>query len=560
MSKMGLVDASGRKISSVDVARVRARAMLNVSEGRDRGPEHRGAPWAYDGQAWHGQDFGEWFPFVRSPDAEINVDRDRVVGRVRDLERNDGWAAGALDTITDQAVGATFFPRPTPNWRALSRLDPRLDGDWATEFGQAAEAEYNVWANDPGRWCDGARALTMAQIMRLAFLHKIRDGDTVAVMLWDEGSVSPGAARYATRVQLIDPDRLSNPYEMLDTDHMRGGVETDLLGAPVAYWFRRAEPNDWFDAAASMIWDRFDREMPWGRPIVVHDFDRRRAGQHRGTPILLPVMPRFKMLSRYDQVSLQRAVLQSLIGIFVKSPYDTDMVRQAMESNGEELGAYQGMRETFGDANPPMMMGGIRLPKLFPGESIETVKSDNSLSEFEAFEHAVLRSIAAVTGASAEDVTRDYSRVNYSSARAAMLVAWKTLLRRRADFAAGFASPIYTAWLEEAVDRKRVPVPPGAPDFAEFRSAYASCRWIGPGRGWIDPVKERQGEVLGMDAGFSTLESVVAELSGADWRDVLQQRATEVAEFKRLGLKMPDWAAGGTEADAALDERKPKPA
>jgi lambda family phage portal protein len=560
MSRMGLVDASGRKITPAEVARVRARAMLNVSEGRDRGPEHWGAPWAYDAQAWHGQDFGEWFPSIRSPDAEINVDRDRSVGRVRDLERNDGWASGALDTITDQAVGASFFPRPTPNWRALTRLDPRLDGDWATEFGQAAEAEYNVWANDPGRWCDGARALTMAQIMRLAFLHKIRDGDAAAILLWDEGSVSPGAARYATRVQLIDPDRLSNPYEMLDTDHMRGGVETDLLGGPVAYWFRRAEPNDWFEASASMIWDRFERETPWGRPIVVHDFDRRRAGQHRGTPVLLPVVPRFKMLSRYDQVSLQRAVLQSLIGIFVKSPYDTDMVRQAMETEGQDLGAYQGMREAFGDSNPPMMMGGIRVPKLFPGESIEAVKSDNSLSEFEAFEHAVLRSIAAVTGASAEDVTRDYSRVNYSSARAAMLVAWKTLLRRRQDFGTGFASPVYTAFLEEAVDRGRVPLPAGAPDFAEWRSAYASCRWIGPGRGWIDPVKERQGEVLGMDAGFSTLESVVAELSGADWRDVLQQRAAEVAEFARLGLKLPDWAAGGAEADAALDERKPKPA
>jgi lambda family phage portal protein len=560
MSRMGLVDASGRKISAAEVAHVRAKAMLNVPEGRDRGPEHWGSPWAYDAQAWHGQDFGEWFPTVRSPDAEINLDRDRVVGRARDLERNDGWASGALDTIADQAVGGSFFPRPTPNWRALVRQDKRLDGVWAAEFGQAAEAEYSLWANDPGRWCDGARALTMAQIMRLAFKSKIGDGEAVAVVLWDEGSVGPGAARYATRVQLIDPDRLSNPFEAPDTDHMRGGVETDLLGAPIAYWFRRAEPNAWFDTAASMIWDRFERETPWGRSIVVHDFDRRRVGQHRGMPILLPVIPRFKMLSRYDQVSLQRAVLQALIGIFVKSPYDTDMVRQAMESDGQDLGAYQGMREAFGDAHPPMVMGGVRIPKLFPGESIETVKADNSLSEFEAFEHAVLRSISAATGASAEEVSRDYSRVNYSSARAAMLVSWKTLLRRRQDFAAGTANPIYAAWLEEAVDRNHVPLPAGAPDFADWRAAYAACRWIGPGRGWIDPVKERQGEVLGMDAGFSTLESVVSEISGADWRDVLQQRAVEVAEFKRLGLKMPDWAAGGAEANAAFDESKPRPA
>jgi capsid protein len=139
-----------------------------------------------------------------------------------------------------------------------------------------------------------------------------------------------------------------------------------------------------------------------------------------------------------------------------------------------------------------------------------------------------------------------------------MLTAWKTLVRRRVDFASGFATPIYAAWLEEAIDRGRVPVPKNAPDFAEWRAAYAGCRWVGPGRGWVDPVKERQGEVLGLDAGFGTLEEVCAEIAGANWRDRLEQRAVEVNEMKRLGLKMPEWAAGGVPAD--VEDRKPQAA
>ena len=547
-----LLDAAGQPVPRQDILRAKMRAQLNVPAGfpgtwqRGEGGHGEGiaSPWPWDGAAWYSQDFGNWFPYIQSPDAENDLDRDRMVARTRDLARNDGWARGILESMADSTVGAHFFPIPAPNWRVLARLDPRLDSVWAEEFSSAVAAEWTLWADDPNRWCDASRTVTFTQMLRLAFLHKIRDGDALAVTLWDPGAIGEGGAHYATRIQLIDPDRLSNPDEMIDQDRMRNGVEIDSLGAPVAYWIRRAEPNDWWHAALSMVWDRFPRETAWGRPIVVHDFPRDRAAQHRGVGLLLPVMARFKMLSRFDQVSLQRAVMQSLLGLWVKSPYDGDMVQQALATEGESLGVYQGMRGAYHSEKAPLMLGGMRLPQLFSGESIETVKADSTLSEFQVFEHAVLRSIAAATGMSAEEVSRDYSKTNYSSARAAMLVAWKTLLRRRGEFASGFATPLYGAWLEEAIDLGRVPVPASAPAFADWRAAYARCRWIGPGRGWVDPMKERQGEVLGLDAGFSTLQSVCAEIGGADYRDVLEQRAREVAEMKRLGLSMPDWAGG----------------
>ena len=538
-----LLDSSGRPIPRGDVARVRMKAMLNVPEGPGAPQGEWGSPWAYDAQAWFSQDFGQWFPAVRSPDAEINADRDRTVARTRDLTRNDGWARGAIDTMADAAVGVVMMPLPEPNFGALQRIDRRLDSVWADEFAAAIEGEWQAWAEGPEKSCDGARMLTVGQMLRLAFVHKVRDGDALAVVLWNEGALDFGS-RYATQIQMIDPDRLSNPYEQLDLDRMRGGVEIDVLGAPIAYWIRRAEPNDWFDVANSMLWDRFPRETPWGRPVVVHDCERDRVGQHRGVGVLTSVMGRFKMLSRFDQVSLQRAVLQALLGMFVKSPYDTEMVQSAL-ADGDDggLGAYQALRSAYTAENPPTLMGGVRIPKLFPGESIETVKSDSSLSEFDVFEHAVLRSVAAATGQTAEEVTRDYSRTNYSSARSAMQSAHKTLLRRRVDFFRGFASPIYAAWLEEAIDRRNGPLPAGAPEFNEWRAAYAQASWIAPARGWVDPLKERQGDVLALDAGFTTLKAVCAE-QGLNWRKVIEQRAIEESTMKRMGVRLPVWAGG----------------
>ena len=127
-------------------------------------------------------------------------------------------------------------------------------------------------------------------------------------------------------------------------------------------------------------------------------------------------------------------------------------------------------------------------------------------------------------------------------AKGALLEAWKTMGRRRTDFGAGFCSPIVSAWLEEAMEVDDLPLPAGAPEFLECRAAYGNVKWMGPGRGWIDPVAEKQGAVLGMDAGLSTLEDEVAEAAGADWEEVLDQRALEVEAFKKRGLPVPTWA------------------
>ena len=56
-------------------------------------------------------------------------------------------------------------------------------------------------------------------------------------------------------------------------------------------------------------------------------------------------------------------------------------------------------------------------------------------------------------------------------------------------------------------------------------------------RGWVDPVAEKKGAILGMDAGLSTLEMESAENAGEDWEEMLDQRAREIAAFKERGSR-----------------------
>ncbi|GAW85008.1 hypothetical protein bplSymb_SCF00208P028 [Bathymodiolus platifrons methanotrophic gill symbiont] len=77
-----------------------------------------------------------------------------------------------------------------------------------------------------------------------------------------------------------------------------------------------------------------------------------------------------------------------------------------------------------------------------------------------------------------------------------------------------------------------------APGFYDNKALWTRCKWIGPGRGWIDPVKEAQASKIRMEIGLSTLEDECA-IQGLDWEEVLEQRAREQTKMQELGLPLP---------------------
>ncbi|HHH7407817.1 TPA: phage portal protein [Escherichia coli] len=495
----------------------------------------------YDSAGFSHGSVAGWNPVLWSPDNEVNIWRNRMVARMRDLVRNDGWANGSITRLLDNAMGVVFRPRMKPDYRMLAEMSGNraFDADWADEYGRCVEAHWRNWASDAGCYCDLERRQTLPQLFRLAFRHKMIDGDALAVIHWRPDRIAPGRGRYGTVVQVIDPDRLSNPNDAFDMPHIRGGVEIDADGVPVAYHIRSAHMGDWWSGSDTMHWERVPRETLWGRPVVVHDFDHDRAGQHRGVGILNPVVQRLKMLIKYDQVELEAAIINAMFGFFITSPYDPKLTEDLM-SDAEVINGYQDARMKYHDTNR-ISMSGVRIPITFPGEEPKAVSAARPVSNFKEFEGTVLRNIAAALGLSTQQVTQDWSDVNYSSARAALLEAWKTLTRRRDEFAVGFAQPVLTAFLEELHEEEDLPLPAGAPDFLAARAAYTRAHWMGPGRGWVDPVAEKKGAILAMEAGMSTLEIEVAENVGEDFEDILDQRAREERAFKERGLTPPSW-------------------
>ena len=547
-NKTSIVDSRGEPIR-------RARA----DAGPDGMPLESGVGrWFFPYQAadWQTQEMGAWLPWIRSPDSEITQFRDRMVARSRDQVRNDGRSSGGITRILDNTVGASLRLSASPDYRVLKLISgANFDIKWAKEFSSAAEALWRLYSNDLDRYNDVSRQLTVSQQLRLALRHKLIDGEDLIVNYWMPERIGRGAARYATAYMIVDPDRLSNPMQMVDQKHMRGGVEIDDNGVPIAYHIRRAHQNDWYNGVQSMEWERVEREDPddgWRR--VIHDFDRDRAGQNRGVGVFIPVLNHAKMLATYYGLELKAAALASSIGTYVTSPYDPSEVQDAVGGD-DELRFYQSLRRDWNNERPAMF-NGVRVPALAPGEEIKALSSDHPHNGFAEFVHEMQGGIASALGVSLEQVTQDWTRTTYSSARAALLESWKTLVRRRLEFSAGTATPMYAVWLREAMENGELPLPKNAPDFIEAATAYAGCSWLGPARGWVDPVKEPQGSILKMDAGLTSLKQEAAE-QGSDWEELLDQRQIEIAAFNERKIPLPAW--GGVEIATRTDEPPEQP-
>lgn len=484
-----------------------------------------------------------WTPQPGSPDADLLYERGTIVSRARDLVRNNGVAQGAQQTIADNVVGTGLRLSPRPLYKLLGH-----DKDWATQWGQTVAGFHRLWWDDTA--CDAADELNGAGLTTAVIRSLWVNGEACAIPQW---SPEPGQL-FASRLMLVEPDRLSNPNFVLDSATLRAGVERDpATGRPIAYHVRTTHPGDRFGLGLAAgvwtgVWQRIPAKTPWGRRQFLHVHDKDRIGSTRGKPVLAAVMKPFKQLDHYLNVHLQTAIVQSMIAAFIRTPLDQESLVELFGGNADAAQAYFDEKSTRDSRTK--LKGGALIP-LNPGDDVTPFAPPNASNGVDQFVMTVYRQISSAFNLPYELLLKDFSKTNYSSARAAMLEAWRYFNYLRAKVGFMFCQPAYELVLEEMVDRGMVE----APDFYTLRRAYAAAKWIGPGRGWVDPVKEVDAADRRMKARLSTLEMECAE-QGLDWEEVLEQQAVEIARCEELGLPNPYLAApaappaGGYPTDA----------
>ncbi|HCX68965.1 MAG TPA: phage portal protein, partial [Rhodobiaceae bacterium] len=147
---------------------------------------------------------------------------------------------------------------------------------------------------------------------------------------------------------------------------------------------------------------------------------------------LAPVLAKFKMLNRYDTAELQAAILNAIFAAFLESPFSGEDIVNSMDA----VTQYQDLREETAKRTG-LKVDGVRINMLAPGEKFSMPQATRPAVAFAAFEAACIRNIAGAMGLSYEQLAMDWSKTNYSSARAALVEVWRFIAARRQRFAAG---------------------------------------------------------------------------------------------------------------------------
>lgn len=473
-----------------------------------------------------------WFPPSQSVDAALLPTLKIGNARADDLVRNNGIAANAVRTHQDHIVGHMFRLSYRPNWQFLGMNE--ADAQAFIDDIETAWAEY---ADSPYCKIDIEEKRTFTEFIREGVAVHAFNGEIFVQPVWEDGG-----GLFKTRFKAISPKRIENPYNSAPTSTQRAGVTINKNGKAIAYSVREGDPH----FMGLTTYKRIPRTLVNGRPGMIHIFQPKEDGQTRGVNHFYCVMERMKMLDTLQATQLQSVLVKAMYAMTIESSMDTDEAMKYIAGADS------------GTANDPMMkmlanqakyyagtnirLGGVKIPHLYPNDKLNIQSVQNSDNGYSPYEQGLLRYIAAGTGISYEQLSRDYSQVSYSSARASANEAWRYFMGARKFIAAKQAAMMFGCWLEEVIARNIIRPPSARFSFWEARQSWQRSEWIGAGRMAIDGLKEVQESMLLIDAGLSTYEKEMAKM-GEDYQEVFRQQVRESKERKDADLTAPAWVA-----------------
>lgn len=498
---------------------------------------------AYDGAARFEKQIATWAPPLQSADADILPDKPTLDARARDIGRNDAYVQGGAMIHKDSIVGSLFVLNSKPAHDVLG-----LDDTWAEEFQKEVEALWTLWAESPMNWVDASRQNNFTSLVRLAIGIYVFGGEVLSTVEW----IAQQNREFKTAIQMVDADRLSTPYEMMGNPRMRGGILHDAYGAPVTAYIRVRHPHDYVGMISSddLFWKPVRFRKPWGREQVIYIREQQRASQTRAVADISAGLREIAITRRFRDVTLQNAVVNAMYAATIESELPSEIAYQQLGANNKNpfvdyATSYLGAVSQYVASAKNMHIDGVKVPHLFPGTKLNLHPAGKPGGVGQDFEHSLLRYIATSLGVSYEELSKDYTKTNYSSARAALNQTWKFMQARKRLVADRFANSVFRLWLEEAVNSNRLSTFPASKAGMLYTNGHLNLMfdalsrgvWIGAARGQIDELKETQAAVLRIKYGLSTHEDELSKL-GKDWRQVFSQLEREQTELEERGIML----------------------
>lgn len=439
-------------------------------------------------------DFGE---SERSGDSEIKPVLKKMRARSRDLARNNEYVKGYLDLLKTNVVGEKGFSLQVKALNSTGMLDQQGN--------QIIETAWYDWCRMGNPTVDGVRSFV--DLQKLVISAVARDGECILVKHRGQ------SFKHTIAFQVLEADQLDveKSERLANGNEIRMGVELNRYKKPVAYHFLSYHPGD-YDFTSQSVSKKHTRVLAEN---VIHVYDPLRAGQTRGEPWTTPAIPALKQLSAYREAAVINARIgASKMGFFTSPGGDgyvpDDVDDQGVPSMEVEPGLFQ------------------QLPRGTDFTAFDPTYPNN---EFHDFHKSILKGIATGLGISYVSLSNDLESTSFSSIRQGSLIERDSYRSMQQFMIDHFVMRVYESWLGAAMEMGFISLPLRTYDKFHSASSFRGRAWS-----WVDPVKEMNAAVTGVQNGILSIQDVATQY-GKDAEELMAEIQRDKALAKQFGIK-----------------------
>lgn len=412
------------------------------------------------------------------------VDRDTMRARARWLHENNPIVANIDEAIINNSVGNGIgFQSNT----GVDAIDSELESLW-----RDATDAHNI---------DVTGRFHFSDFQRIGLGQRMTDGEVLFQTVISKNKFFP------LSLQAIEVDNLkrSSTFD-LSGKQIVDGIVLNKYGKPSSYMFEDQITYKTYEVSA--------------RNIINYYKPSNRFSQYRGISEYKQTITSLKDFAGFHDATIQSARARANIGYVVESEGQNTRKPTSTNHGGVD---YQ-----------LEMINGVFVEYLNNGEKLKVIDPAASGTGYKDFVDTVIRMIAAGRNVSYELAFRDFTKTNFSSARASLIQDHKLFSSNQEHMARYLLTPLYRRFVYVMMKAGNIKTIPQL-DFWKNPSKYIKPMWVMPERVWVDPLKEINAVAKEVELGITTLTEV-AKSKGKDFEEIVRQRVRENETLRAAGL------------------------
>lgn len=418
--------------------------------------------------------------------ADRHLDK-RTLDQLREIcrmhDRRGPLFSGILDTAQDNIVGSNFEFNPETGDKDLDK-----------------KVKDYIVVRMQKENCDATGVRDFEDLMKTTLRAAWCDGDN----LWTKRS--DGSVLVFEADQVVTPAGRKKGIVL--------GVEMNDINKHTAYHVKqrtKAGPG-----GHSRVTQKSKR-IPASKAIM--PAFRKRINQTRGVPFLATALSFYTRFNSYVDWESLAAEGNAMLGYQItKKPDDNTRPGVVANTNTTNNDTFEQLEE----------MEPFKVFELNLNEEIKMIGANRPGSNFEPYIVICARIIGVSVGYPLELVMKDFSRTNFSSARASMGEArrsfrgWQKWLQKNAS------SPWYKWQIARGIMSGELPADP--------RVFKVRHQW--PGWEYIDPKKSAEGNAIAISTATKSVSQCIRD-QGLEPDKVFQEIADDNTKLKDLGITLP---------------------